>query len=46
MEGTYAELDSSLPGAQGHECHLCGSPWPPDPVPPPGPATGGGKIWA
>ena len=43
---TYAELDSSLSQAQGHAYHLCGSPRPPDPVPPPGPATGGGKIRA
>ena len=46
MEGTYAELDSSLPRAQGHDCLSCGSPLPPDPVPPPGPAAGGEKIWA
>ena len=43
---TYAELDSSLSMAQGHAYHLCGSPRPPDPVPPPGPASGGGKIRA
>ena len=43
---TYAELDSSLSQTQGHAYHLCGSPRPPDPVPPPGPAIGGGKILA
>ena len=46
MEGTYAELDSSIPQAQGYAYHLCGNPRPPDPVPPPGPAAGGGKIRA
>ena len=46
MERTYAELDSSIPRAQGHEYHLCGSPRPPDPVPPPNPTAGGGKILA
>ena len=46
MEGAYAELDSPVPRAQGHEYHLCGSPRPPDLVPPPGPAAGGEKIWA
>ena len=45
-KGTYAELDSSLSQAQRHAYHLCGSPRPPDPVPPPGSATGGGKIRA
>ena len=40
------ELDSSLPRAQGHDYLSCGSPMPPDPVPPPGPAAGGEKIWA
>ena len=43
---TYAELDSSISQAQGHVYHLCGSHRPPDPVPPPGPAVGGGKIRA
>ena len=43
---TYAELDSSLSQAQEHAYHLCGSPRPPDPVPPPGSAAGGGKIRA
>ena len=38
---TYAELDSSLSQAQGHAYHLCGSPRPPDPVLPPGPAAAG-----
>ena len=46
MEGTYVELDSSLPRTQGNEYHLCGSPLPPDPVPPPSPADGDEKIWA
>ena len=46
MEGTYAKLDSSVPRAQGHAYHLYGSPRSPDPVPPPGPAAGGGNIWA
>ena len=31
---------------RGDAYHLCGSPRPPDPVPPPGPAVGGGKILA
>ena len=44
MEGTYAELESALPRAQGHDCLSCGSPLPPDPVPPPGPAAGGEMI--
>ena len=43
---TYAELDSSLSQAREHAYHLCGSPRPPHPVPPPGPAAGGGKIRA
>ena len=46
MEGTNVELDSSLPRAQGHDYLSCGSPLPPDPVPPPGLAAGGEKIWA
>ena len=46
MEGTYAEPDSSVPQAQGHAYHLCGSPRSPDPVPPLGPTAGGGKIRA
>ena len=46
MEGTYAEPGSSVSRAQGHAYRLCGSPRPPDPVPPPGPATRGGKIRA
>ena len=46
MEGTYAEPDSSVSRAQGQAYRLCGSPRPPDPVPPPGPAAGGGKIRA
>ena len=44
MEGTYAEPDSSIPRAQGHAYHLCGSPRPRDLVPPPGLAAGGEKI--
>ena len=43
---TYAEVDSSLSLAQGHVHHLCGSPRPPDLVPHPSPAAGGGKIRA
>ena len=43
---TYAELDSSLSQTQGHAYHLCGSPRPPDLVPPLSPAAGGGKIRA
>ena len=46
MEVTYAELDSSVSRAQGQAYRLCGSPRPPDPVPPPGPAVRGGKIRA
>ena len=46
MEGTPAELDSSVPQAQGQAYRLFGSPRPPDPVPPPGLAVGGGKIRA
>ena len=46
MEGTTAEPDSSLSLAQGQAYRLCGSRRPPDPVPPPGPAIGGGKIRA
>ena len=45
MKGTYVELDSSLPWAQGHDYLYSGSPLPPDPVPPPGSATGREKIW-
>ena len=39
MEGTYAEPDSSVSRAQGHAYRVCGSPRPPDPVPPLGPAA-------
>ena len=46
MEGTSAEPDSSVSRAQGQAYRLCGRPMPPDPVPPPGPAVGGGKIRA
>ena len=46
MEGTYAEPDSSVPRAQGHAYHLCGSPRPPNLGPPPGLAAGGEKIRA
>ena len=46
MEGTSAEPDSSISRAQGQAYHLCGSPRPPDPVPPLGPTVGGGKIRA
>ena len=46
MEVTSAELDSSISRARGQVYHLCGRPQPPDPVPPPGPVVGGGKIWA
>ena len=38
MEVTYVEPDSAVSRAQGQVYHLCGSPRPPDPVPPPGPA--------
>ena len=41
MEGTYAELDSALPRAHGHDYHLCGSALPLELEPPPGPAAGG-----
>ena len=40
MEGTYAELDSALPRAQGHDYHLCENARPLELEPPPGPATG------
>ena len=43
---TSAELDSSVSRAQGQAYHLCGRPQPPNPVPPPGPAVGDGKIRA
>ena len=46
MEGTSVEPDSSISRAQGQVYCLYGSPQPPDPVPPPGPAVGGGKIRA
>ena len=46
MEETYPELDSSAPRAQEHDYLSYGSPLPPGPVPPSGPATGGEKIWA
>ena len=46
MEVTSVELGSSVSRAQGQVYHLCGRPRPPDPVPPPGPAVGGGKIRA
>ena len=46
MEGTYAKRDSSVPRAQRHAYHLYGSPRPPDPVPPHGPAARGEKILA
>ena len=46
IKETYAEMDSSVPRAQGHAYHLYGSPRPPDLVPPPGPAAEGGKIRA
>ena len=44
MEVTSMELDSSVSRAQGQAYRLCGGPQPPDPVPPPGPVVGGGKI--
>ena len=43
MEATYMELDYSLPRAQEHDYLSYGSPLPPSPVPPPGPAVGGEK---
>ena len=46
MEGTSVEPDSSVSRAQGQVYCLSGSPRPPDPVSPPGPAVGGGKIRA
>ena len=46
MEETCPELDSSTPRAQGHDHLSYGSPLPPGPVPPHGPAAGGEKIWA
>ena len=44
MEETYPELYSSVPRAQEYDYLTYGSPLPPGPVPPPGPATGGEKI--
>ena len=44
MEETSVEPDSSVSRAQGQVYRLYGSPRPPDPVPPPSPAVGGGKI--
>ena len=46
MEVTSVELDSSVSQAQGQAQRLCGRPRPPEPVSPPGPAVGGGKIRA
>ena len=46
MQGTSAEPDSSVSRAQGQAYRLCGSPRQPDPIPPPGPTVGGGKIRA
>ena len=40
MEGTYAELDFSVPRVQGHDYHLCENARPLELEPPPGPATG------
>ena len=44
MEETYLVLVSSPPQPLEHEYHLCESPLAQDPVPPPGPTTGGEKI--
>ena len=41
MEGTYAELDSALPRAQGHDYHLGENARPLELEPPPGPTVGG-----
>ena len=46
LEEIYLELDSSPSRAQKHDYLSYESPLPPGPVPPPGPATGGEKIWA
>ena len=46
MEVTSAEPDSAVSQAQGQAHRLCGSPRPPDPVSPSGPAVEGGKIRA
>ena len=46
MEGTSTEPDSSVSRAQGQAYRLCGGPQPSNPVPPPGPAVGDGKIRA
>ena len=46
MEETYPKLDSSVTQAQEHDYLSYGSPLPPGPVPPPGPAARGEKIWA
>ena len=40
MEGTYAELDSSVPRAQGHDYHLYENARPLELEPPPGPTAG------
>ena len=41
MEGTYADLDSALPRAKGHDYHLCENARPLELEPPPGPAARG-----
>ena len=46
MEVTSGKPDSAVSRAQGQAHRLCGSPRPPDPISPPGPAVGGGKIRA
>ena len=46
MKVTSVELDSSVSRAQGQAYRLYGHPQPPDPVPPPGPTVGDGKIRA
>ena len=40
MEETYAELDSSVSRAQGHDYHLNENAQPLELEPPPGPAAG------
>ena len=46
MKVTSVEPDSSVSRAQGQAHRLCGGPQPPNPVSPPGPVVGGGKIRA
>ena len=46
MEEIYLAVNSSPSQPLEHEYHLCGSPLPRYPEPPPSPTDGGEKIWA